>query len=196
MHEYQRLAGVELVKNRLDMAARLQSDVVIMHIPSWSECEPLRRSLDDLMEFALERGVRLALENLRNGNFEAIQNLLSEYDRNYLGLCYDSGHGNIDGKGLDQLVLLKDRLISVHLHDNDGREDLHKLIFSGTVDWERLAGIIADSAYTKCVSMEVGIHHSGINDEAEFLRQAFRTGERFSEMVDMLKKHAISPHVD
>ena len=29
--EYERLAGVELVKNRIDMAARLGTDVVIMH---------------------------------------------------------------------------------------------------------------------------------------------------------------------
>jgi sugar phosphate isomerase/epimerase len=126
------------------MAAQLRSNVIIMHIPAWSKCDPLRRSLDELDEFARERSVRIATEN---GNFEAIRNLLSEYDQSYLGLCYDSGHGNVDGNGLDQLVSLKERLISVHLHDNDGNGDQHNLLFSGTINWARLAEIIAGSAY-------------------------------------------------
>lgn len=182
--EYERLAGVELVKNRLDMTARLQSDVVIMHIPAWPEYDPLRRSLDDLMEFARARSVRIALENLVNGNFEAIRILLSEYDQSYLGFCYDSGHGNAAGNGFDQLGLLKDRLIAVHLHDNDGSADQHKLIFSGTIRWERLAKTIAESAYTKCVSMEVGIQNSGIESETDFLKNAFDTGKKFAEMIE------------
>lgn len=181
--EYERLAGVELVRNRMDMTARLRSDVVIMHIPGCLDYEPLRRSLDDLAVFARELGVRIALENLNNGSFEVVCKLISEYDPGYLGFCYDSGHGNVAGNGLDQLEQLKDRLISVHLHDNDGTSDQHNLIFSGTVDWERLAKEILESEYTKCVSMEVGIQNSGIDDEANFLEKAFDSGKRFSKMI-------------
>ena len=183
--EYERFSGVELVKNRLDMAARLQSDIVIMHIPAWPEYDPLRKSLDDLMKFSRQRGVQIALENLGNGNFEAIRNLLSEYDHSYLGFCYDSGHGNISGQGLECLDALKDRLIAVHLHDNDGSADQHKLIFSGTIDWERLAKAITESAYKKCVSLEVGIENSGIENESDFLRNAFDVGKKFTEMIQV-----------
>ena len=190
--EYERRAGVELVKNRLDMAARLGSDVIIMHIPTGPPCDPLRKSLDEIQSFARERGVRIALEN---GDFEAIRNVLSEYDRDYLGLCYDSGHGNMDGKGLDQLASLKDRLLSVHLHDNDGSGDQHNLPFSGTVDWARLARIIAESTYTKCTSMEVTMRNSGIEDETDFLKRAFETGTRFSKMIDE-QRNAIQQRTD
>jgi sugar phosphate isomerase/epimerase len=85
--------------------------------------------------------------------------------------------------GLDHLESLKDRLISVHLHDNDGASDQHKLLFSGTVDWERLARIMAESAYAKCVSMEVTMGRMGIEDEGVFLAEAFKTGTRFSRMI-------------
>ena len=85
--------------------------------------------------------------------------------------------------GLDQLNLLKNRLISVHLHDNDGTSDQHKLMFSGTIDWQKLAGIMATSAYTKCVSMEVIMARMGIKDEKVFLAKAFETGTRFSKMI-------------
>ena len=42
---------------------------------------------------------------------------------------------------------------------------------------------MAESAYTKCVSMEVGMGLSGIQDEREFLNKAFETGTAFSGMI-------------
>jgi sugar phosphate isomerase/epimerase len=183
--EYQRLAGLELVRNRIEMTAHLSADVVIMHVPGDPDSIPVRKSLDALEPFARERNVRIAIEN---GNFEAIRKLLSEYDSGYVGLCYDSGHGNVSADGLDHLESIKDRLISVHLHDNDGTSDQHKLLFSGTVDWERLARIMAGSAYTKCVSMEVTMARTGIEDEGLFLAEAFETGTRFSRMIEEEKR--------
>lgn len=178
--EYQRLSGVELAQNRIDMAAYLSSDVVIMHVPGDPKSEPIRKTLDELEPYARERNVRIAIEN---GNFEAIGKLLSEYDPEYLGLCYDCGHGNMIPDGLDHLESLKDRLISVHLHDNDGSGDQHNPLFTGTVGWERLAHIMANSGYTKCVSMEVTMGRSGIEDEDEFLKLVFETGTKLSEMI-------------
>ena len=179
--EYERLAGVELVRNRIEMTARLGADVAIMHIPEQPGCEPLRRSLAELGGLARCLGVRLAIEN---GSLEAIGQVLGENSPDFLGLCYDAGHGNLTTKGLDHLEALRGRLISVHLHDNDGSADQHNLLFTGTVDWGRLARIMAASAYSKCVSMEVVMRSSGINDEPAFLARAFETGARFSRMVD------------
>jgi sugar phosphate isomerase/epimerase len=178
--EYQRLAGVELVKNRIEMTSYLSADVTIMHVPAAPDSVPVRRSLDVIEPFARERNVRIAIEN---GNFEAIRKLLSEYSLDYVGLCYDSGHGNVDADGLEHLDSLKDRLISVHLHDNDGGSDQHKLLFSGTVNWNRLACIMVESAYTKCVSMEVTMARMGIEDERIFLARAFETGIKFDQMI-------------
>ena len=179
--DYQRLSGVDLAKNRIEMTAYLGADVVIMHVPGDPESIAIRKTLDDIEPFAREYNVRIAIEN---GKFEAISKLLSEYGPEYLGLCYDCGHGNITGaNGLDNLEILKDRLISVHLHDNDGNGDQHQILFMGTVDWKRLAKIIAKSSYKKPVSMEVTMGRSGIPDEMEFLAKAFETGTTFAGMI-------------
>jgi len=186
--EYERLAGVELVQNRIAMAAQLGSDVIIMHTGREPQEEEPRRafwtqlwkSLDELEPFAREHGVRIALEN---GRFSVIREILARYGPDYVGLCYDSGHGNVSGDGLDEAEALRDRLISIHLHDNDGTGDQHNLLFTGTVDWERLARILATSAYRKCVSLEVTLRNSGIEDEESFLQKAFETGMAFTEMI-------------
>jgi len=178
--EYERQAGVELVRNRIDMTARLGADVIVMHIPAAPGNEALRQSLDELRPYARERGVCIAVEN---GVFDAIEWVLENYESDYVGLCYDAGHGNMIDDGLDRVEALKDRLIAVHLHDNDGAADQHKPLFSGILDWPRLAGIIAASAYAKPINMEVGIRNAGIEDEVAFLAHLVETGTRFADMV-------------
>ncbi len=178
--EWERQAGVDLVCNRIEMTARLGGDAVIMHLPNAPGWEPLRRSLDELEDDARRYGVRIALEN---GSLPTIAGWLAEYSPDYLGLCYDSGHGNLVPDGLDQLDRLKDRLIAVHLHDNDGTADQHNLIFTGTVDWARLARILAGSAYRKPISSESNMGHAGIGDETIFLKKAWEAGERLTTMV-------------
>ena len=185
--EHQRLAGVELVKNRIHMACELGSDVIIMHATEYSE--PLIRSLDELMLYAKERDVRIALENLDTIYFDIVAKAFDDYAPDYIGLCYDSGHGNFPGaNGPAMLDKFKNRLISVHLHDNDSTKDQHKPLFSGTIDWEHLAAIIAESIYTKPLSMEVSMHNSGFIDEKCFLADCFKKGNIFSEMVQKKRK--------
>ncbi|HOZ48727.1 MAG TPA: sugar phosphate isomerase/epimerase family protein [Candidatus Hydrogenedentes bacterium] len=189
LREYERLAGVELVRNRIEMAGWLGSDVIIMHMGSVPDdedtekryWEQLWKSLDNLEPVARKNGIRIAIEN---GRFAPIRRVLDRYPADYVGLCYDCGHGNVSGDGLDETDALKDRLLAIHLHDNDGTGDQHKLLFMGTVDWPRLARILAKSAYRKCVSMEVSMRRSGIEDETAFLNKAFETGTTFAQMVD------------
>ena len=187
--ESERLAGVELAKNRIKMTARLGGASVVMHVPAatgdpeqadriWGQW---RKSLDELDSYARIHGVRIAIEN---GDFDRVEQVLSMYDPGYLGLCYDSGHGNMEPDGLGRLEGLKHRLIAVHISDSDGADDPHKLVFSGTLDWPRFARILAESAYDRWVSMEVLKGRSDIDDEAEYLREAFRTGSRLAEMVE------------
>lgn len=187
-YPYQRLSGIELVENRIAMAASLGSEVIILHLPRLAGADDpdliyVRRSLDALAPYARDRGVRIALENMGHDDFVVLRHLFALYSPDFLGLCYDAGHGNLDGRGLDHLETAKDRLISVHLHDNDGTADQHRLVFSGTVDWERLANIIAISAYTKCVSMEVSMHSEGIPAEPAFLARAHETGTVLAAMI-------------
>jgi sugar phosphate isomerase/epimerase len=192
LREYEHRSGVDLIKNRIEMAARLGSDVVILHVPQGPQAEPEKtqfetqvlKTLDALQPLAANHGVRIAVENLLVNNFSRIRDLFTRYDHDYLGLCYDSGHGNICDKQFDGLRSVKDRLISVHLHDNEGHSDQHRLLFSGTIDWQELAKIMAASSYKKCVSMELMTAYSEIESEEAFLAQAYKTGVEFTKMID------------
>ena len=178
---HERAAGVALVRNRLEMTARLGGDAVVMHIPSGPPSGALRRSLGALQPIVRSTGVRIAIEN---GEFPSIAPLMHEYSPDFLGLCYDSGHANLpNGGGIEGLDQLKDRLLVVHLHDNDAHSDQHRLPFTGTVNWPSLAKTLAGSAYKKPLSTEANIGcHPGMT-ETDFLAQARSSMERLGQMT-------------
>jgi len=186
--EYQRLAGVEIIKNRVEMCATLGGSVIVAHIPelvpenlrSWHQ---LKRSLDQLEAFCCANAVRIAVENRPYDQFNGIHELFSENDPQFIGLCYDSGHGNIGGNGLQYLDSVKERLISVHLHDNDGLADQHKPVFTGTVDWEELARLVSESPYREFLTLETQMKSSGMDNEDLFLKRAHSDGLALQKMI-------------
>lgn len=180
--DYERLAGLELVRNRLEMAAWLEADVIILHAEAYCPLEAQRRSLAALEPFSRSLGVRIALENLNELTFQRLEALLAEFPPDYVGLCYDTGHGNLIPQGLDHLERFADRLIAVHIHDNDGTGDEHKLPFYGTVDWERFMRLLRRSPYAKPLNLEVGVGKHPELSEADFLQAALQAGKRLAEL--------------
>ena len=62
---------------------------------------------------AWAKGTPDMLAFIENGDFISLEKLFSEYGPDYVGLCYDCGHGNMIADGLDQLDRFKERLISL-----------------------------------------------------------------------------------
>ena len=189
-----RRAGVELVKNRMRMTARLGGEVIILHLSAepqdgsardvfWSQ---LRKSLDELESYSRDQLVRIALENLLDDNYATLETVFKQYSPDSIGMCYDSGHGQIVKGGLDFLERTQERLISLHLNDNDSKSDLHKLPFSGHVEWRRLTKLIASSGYDGPITLESTIEHTGFKEADSFIQQA---SLKANILASMIKAH-------
>ena len=195
--ELRRQAGVGQIKNRIQMTAALGGDAVVLHLPEGRVTAgedwmiPVRRSLEELETGARNAGVRVALENLPTpGHMEAMMGLSAEYSPEFVGICYDSGHGNMAGNGLDLLEQLVDmggqgsgsRLAALHLHDNFGSKDDHLPPFWGNIDWQRMMTILETAGYCKPLCLECSIRHIGHKSDREFLQDAMKAGERLIEL--------------
>jgi len=212
--EYQRQAGVELVINRIIMLHELGgTGSLMMHIPAFADregfdrgavmprFEAVKRSLDELIPVLEKYSVRIAVENGFSDTFETIGMLMKDYPEKYLGITYDSGHGNIaEGKGMDRLEPYKDRLQALHLNDNDSSGDQHQPPFFGTVDWERMVNLIAGSSYKgRPLSFELAMRNTPfyekeleLNQNPEniraFLADAHDRCERVVKMFEQIRK--------
>jgi sugar phosphate isomerase/epimerase len=102
---------------------------------------------------------------------------------------------------MEYLDQWKHRLKVLHLNDNDGTLDRHQPPFYGTVNWEKLTGIIADSGLTNLpLSFELSMKHTPFynpaaeknqteTDIVKFLADAF---ERCSAVEKLYKESLAS----
>lgn len=67
----------------------------------------------------------------------------------------DIGHANLHGKSpIDFIDAFHKKMVHVHMHDNDGRCDLHLPIGSGTIDWESVIRSLK-SHYDGTITLEI-----------------------------------------
>ena len=102
------------------------------------------RRIEKIVEVAERKNIKLAFENL--WAFEHLGAVMQNFSSPNVGLCYDSGHENLN-RPKDMLTEYGDRLFAIHINDNfndtylpDGsinwNSDAHVLPFDGTIDWE------------------------------------------------------------
>ena len=208
-----RQAGLLLVRNRMEMFAELGGiGSLMMHIPAWrsnwtaeqvaqnqveARTEALYRSLEELFPYCEKYNCPIAVENHASDTFEAINRLMKKYDTKWLGITYDSGHGNIrEGRGLELLEPVKDRLMALHLNDNDHSGDLHQPAFYGNVDWQKVAELIDASGYqremlsfelsmryTPFMNQDLHIVDQTLEAQQAFLKDAYERGCKVARMT-------------
>ncbi len=171
--------GTALLKNRIEMCADLGGQAVILHATT----EAVRYTLDAVQSLCSARGIMIALENLyHSGHAALLDSLLKSYDPGFIGMCFDTGHGNLSREDPDQVVRFRNRLISLHINDNHGKRDDHIPPFDGTVDWTSFIEHLAVSSYQKPLCLECAVGRSGYRGESEFLEKCFQSAAELDGM--------------
>jgi sugar phosphate isomerase/epimerase len=140
-----RLDMLDEIKRALDISEVIPFRYLIQHLGFFEEeyderkVEAAFTSLEELNLFARARGVEVLLENTPN-QLSSAQRLVQFLQQTHLKLnfCFDVGHANMNGGVAPAFAILKDRIRSTHLHDNNGADDSHLWPFhsaGGTIDW-------------------------------------------------------------
>jgi sugar phosphate isomerase/epimerase len=115
--------------------------------------------------------------------------IFQEFSSPKLVFCYDSGHNNCYTPQRDFLRQYGSKLFALHLHDNDGIEDLHMIPFDGNIAWDKVKEQVEGAGYSGPIVLEVeqGRHRKYKNMSAEeFLSRAF------SSTAKLQNKHIIA----
>jgi L-ribulose-5-phosphate 3-epimerase len=132
--------------------------------------------LKRLVELAESQQVNLALENLRRPEY--LDWIFTRIQAKHLGFCYDSGHANCYSRDRDLLGQYGAKLMTMHLHDNDGLSDRHQIPGEGTINWRILKERLQKTGYPGPIALEI-INPIETTETAEqYLRRAFTAGQR------------------
>jgi sugar phosphate isomerase/epimerase len=146
----QRISAVDEVKRAIEIAEIVPFRYLIQHLGAVGQEMDERRldagfsSLEELKVFAGQRGVEILLENIPNAlsSAERLNDFLAQTHLN-LGYCFDVGHAHMTRGIQSEYNLMKERIRSLHIHDNDGHTDSHLFPGEGTVDWPRTMQLLA-----------------------------------------------------
>jgi len=124
-----------------------------------------------IVAVAEQQNINIAIENMCR--VEYLESIFSSIASKRLGFCFDSGHWHVFMPDIDLLGLYGDRLMALHLHDNNGEDDWHALPLSGNIDWNRIKLKLKELKYNGAIALEVGnktFEH--IKNPADFLMLA------------------------
>ncbi len=151
-----RLEAVDEVKRALDLAEDMSFSYLVQHLGSSRDpndprlFEAAYNSLEHLRIFAKQRAVTIALENTP-GELATPANLrqfLAETRLTDLRLCFDIGHAHLGDGVAKSFEIMRDLLVTAHIHDNHGLKDEHLAPYeaadgdgkpmgaSGSIDWK------------------------------------------------------------
>lgn len=109
---------------------------VVPHVARKTNIESLRT----IANWGRELNVQIAVENLPLRNWtlcNTAEELIEAINNLDLGICFDIGHANVIGE-IDTILTYGDRILNVHVHDNDGTKDLHWVLGKGNIDFKRV----------------------------------------------------------
>lgn len=168
----------------------------VMHLTQGSDVPPLSdiglTRLRRIADFGMNCGVRVAFENLDHPEYlEAAMNIENLQSAAF---CYDCGHENVYTKDIPLLEKYGHRLDVLHLSDNDGTFDQHRLPGQGNIDFGKLARNLINLRYGGRIMLEV-FSDSEIPLEA-YLDRALSFGKSFRDEIKAGMNTAYPPYVN
>jgi len=166
--------SLDLLGRTLEYCRAVGCSILVVH-PNHTDSLPLgwdamkRNSIEALRvvaEKAEDLGVRIALENMIDkdgrrfgGRVSDLKEIISAVGSNNIGICFDTGHTNLltdpNISLYDEIIKAGEHLWTLHLHDNDGKDDWHLPPGMGSIDWSRVIEALWNIGYDGVFMMEI-----------------------------------------
>jgi sugar phosphate isomerase/epimerase len=186
-----RIAGIEAFSAALDLAVRMQAQIVVVH----ASAEPIsdekraarmaeaRRSIRTMAELAGSAGCRIAVELLPRsclGNSaRELLAVLEGIDPQTAGVCLDTNHLMADFAALpDAVRSLGSRLIALHCSDYDGIDEKHWPPMRGVIDWPAFLAALQDVGFPGPLNYEATLDGETPAERLAFLE------DNYARLVD------------
>jgi len=187
--------SIDLLTETLEYCRAIECPIMVMH-PNHSRSIPIgleamkKNSIEAIREVikkAEELGVKVAMENMIDtiggrfgGRISELREIIKHVGSSYLGICLDTGHTNLlidsDTDLEKEITHAGEYLWTLHVHDNDGKEDHHWPLGEGSIDWSLVIRSLRKVGYKGVFLMEI----YGKEDADDLARKCLR---RASEML-------------
>jgi sugar phosphate isomerase/epimerase len=156
LHEPIRRASVEVIGGSFQVASEVNADVIVHPgYFSWEEerekaLRQFRLSLEELTIVAEDLSIRFFLENMGNWNYFFLREPAEIDVMGDFGLALDVGHANLN-HCLEEFLHVP--FGHIHLHDNNGIEDSHSPVGTGTINFDEVMEAVRRDGATPIIEV-------------------------------------------
>ena len=150
---------------------------LIFHLRNGKLDDPEIKALGKLFNFAKRNNVEMIYES--NFGFVGKETIAVLKEFPELNYNFDIGHFNIAvskntlGMEVEEFISkVEDRMIYVHVHNNNGVSDSHSSLLSGTLDWKRIFSLLDFKKIRKVIIEVWGTQ--GLLETKELIEEYFR----------------------
>lgn len=198
----------KMLERSLKAAAILEVPIAVFHPIDAKEYDEFNNELSEKMthdvydkyvDLAIKHDIKIAYENLPMYDFyprryasiaEDLVSLVDSYKDDRVGVCWDTGHGNITYKHghANALKKIDKRLIALHIQDNKGKGDDHIFPFEGTINWNKILRALKEIEYSGNFTFESTSPYEKIPYELrlELLKYNYKLGKH---MIDIMNSY-------
>src|SRR5262245_53312012 len=149
-----REVALDEIKRSLELADQVHLAHVVLHLGNPKDSftpvsfEYAYAAIAQIRAFA---GIEVLIENIPNeiSTLERIEEFKAVSQIPDLGICYDAGHGHLQG-----VVPTFQHVRATHLHDNNGEKDEHLWPFQGTIEWPAFVEKLVMADYKGALTFE------------------------------------------
>ena len=155
--------AMDEVKRALEIAEQIPFRFLVQHLglpnESFSEkkFESAMTSIEHLRAFAKPLGVRILLENIPNelSTPEKLVEMIQTAHFDDVGICFDFGHAHLMNSVRESFEIVRNRICSTHVHDNNKDRDSHLWPGKGTIDWKEAMELLRSAPQTPALMLEL-----------------------------------------
>lgn len=160
----------ELLPRSIECAAEAGADVIVVHPDNYGTIEENAAFYRELLPCAKSFGIRIAAENMwdwdipaKHAIFAACSTpedfcgVIDTVGDPFLGACLDIGHAEMMQDLTNALELVKalgKRIIALHIHDNNRRQDNHFLPGDGNIDYPPIISALRETGFDGVFTLE------------------------------------------
>jgi len=163
VEKVQRVAATDEIKRAIEVAEQAPFQFLVQHVGIGHEeadehkLDAAMSSLEHLHAFAKPLGVQLLVENITNelSTPAKLMELLHAGRFDDIGVCFDVGHAHIMSSVPQAFEVLKDRIRSTHVHDNNQDRDSHLWPGEGSIDWKQTMDLLRTAPHVPPALLEI-----------------------------------------
>lgn len=188
----------------LELTAEAGGKICIIHPDNDKSAEENAEMYLKLLPFAKACDVKIAAENMYTWDVEkdmatpaacsspeSFNAHLDAVNDEYLCACLDIGHTEMRGlntSAQEMILALGSRLLALHLHDNDLRDDSHQIPFSMKIDFHKVVAALKAIDYKGYFTLEAleYLHGYTADNVYDGIKNLAAAAKRLSDMYEAL----------